>query len=106
MVKMRWSSGWMTPRVAADPLPPMETLMISFIDDLIDEVIESDPRQFGYRSTVWTAPLLRQYLAECYEIRVSLRRVSYALARLDLAWKRPRHDLIRCPSSWRQAKGG
>lgn len=76
------------------------------IDTLIDEVIEMDPRQWGYRSTVWTAPLLRRYLSECHQVEVGQRSVSYALERLDLAWKRPRHDLSRCPSTWRQAKGG
>src|SRR4030095_535567 len=28
------------------------------IDTLIREVIDGDPRQFGYHATVWTAPLL------------------------------------------------
>jgi hypothetical protein len=34
------------------------------IDPLIMEVIERDPRELGYRSTVWTASLLRQDLRE------------------------------------------
>ena len=34
------------------------------IDPLIDAVIDTDPRALGYRSTVWTAPLLAQYLAD------------------------------------------
>lgn len=76
------------------------------IDDLIDEIIEADPRLWGYNSTFWTAELLRRYLRQCYEIEVSLRSVSYAIDRLDLRWKRPRHDLARAPRTWRQAKGG
>src|SRR5215211_1730568 len=32
------------------------------IESLIAEVIEADPREFGYRSTVWTASLLVNYL--------------------------------------------
>src|SRR5437762_2126166 len=32
------------------------------IDPLIDRVIDQDPRELGYRATVWTAPLLRHYL--------------------------------------------
>jgi len=76
------------------------------IDPLIDEVIEADPRELGYRSTVWTAPLLREYLSEYHQIDISQRSVSYALERLGIGWKRPRHDLSRCPSTWRQAKGG
>ncbi len=76
------------------------------IGPLLDEVIEADPRVFGYRSTAWTAPLLRQYLAEYHRIEISQRSVSYALERLGIIWKRPRHDLSRCPATWRQAKGG
>ena len=32
------------------------------IEPLILEVIDRDPRELGYRSTVWTAPLLAYYL--------------------------------------------
>lgn len=76
------------------------------IDPLIDGVIEADPRDLGYRSTVWTAPLLREYLSNYHQVDISQRSVSYALERLGIIWKRPRHDLSRCPSTWRQAKGG
>ena len=43
------------------------------IDPLVDEVIDQDPRELGYRSTVWTAPLLVQYLAEVHQRTVSLQ---------------------------------
>lgn len=76
------------------------------IDPLIDEVMAAEPRELGYRSTVWTAPLLREYLSDYHQIDISQRSVSYALERLGIMWKRPRHDLSRCPSTWRQAKGG
>lgn len=76
------------------------------IEPLIAEVIEQDPREFGYRSTVWTASLLVNYLADFYEVKVSLRSVGYALGREQLRWKRPRHRLALRPETWRQAKGG
>lgn len=76
------------------------------IDPLIDEVIEFDPRTFGYRATVWTAWLLKRYLSESHHIAVSERSISRAIARLDLRWKRPRHQLAQRPATWRQAKGG
>ena len=76
------------------------------IDPLIDEVIEKDPREQGYRATVWTAGLLEQYLWEEHQIDVSRRSVSLAIARLRFRWKRPRHHLARRPATWRQAKGG
>lgn len=76
------------------------------IDPLIDEVIELDPRDFGYQSTVWTAALLVVYLSDVHHIAVSPRSVSYALERLRIVWKHPRYDLARRSSTWRQAKGG
>lgn len=76
------------------------------IDPLIDSVIDTDPRESGYRSTVWTAGLLRQHLSETHQLAVSQRSVSYALARLGIRWKRPRHQLALRARYWRQAKGG
>ena len=76
------------------------------IDPLIDEVIEGDPRDLGYRPSVWTAPLLQRYLEENHQITVCTESVRLALDRLRIRWKRPRHHLARRPSTWRQAKGG
>lgn len=76
------------------------------IDPLIDAVIETDPRELGYRSTVWTAGLLQTYLSEEHQLAVSSKSISFAIARLQLRWKRPRHRLALRPQTWRQAKGG
>jgi transposase len=79
---------------------------LGIIDPLIDAVIDGDPRDYGYRATVWTAPLLRHYLEEVHGIETSRKSVSRAIARLEIRWKRPRHRLgLRLPT-WRQAKGG
>lgn len=69
------------------------------IDSLIAEVIDSDPRTLGSRSTDWTAPLLSRDLREHHRIAVCDRTISRAIARLGLRWKRPRH-----PDTWRQSK--
>jgi transposase len=76
------------------------------IDELLDEVIETDPRQWGYRSTIWTAELLQDYLSDYYQITAGRRSVRYALERLDIIWKRPRHTLALAAENWRPAKGG
>ena len=76
------------------------------IDDLLDELIGTDPRTYGYRSTVWTAELFRQYLFDYFQISASKRSVHYALDRLKVIWKRPRHTIARRAECWRQAKGG
>jgi transposase len=79
---------------------------LGVIDPLIDAVIGDDPRDYGYRATVWTAPLLRRYLEEGHGIETSRKSVSRAIARLGIRWKRPRHRLGLRPDTWRQAKGG
>jgi transposase len=76
------------------------------VDPLIDAVIDSDPRDLGYNSTVWTAELLRHYLREQHQQEASLRSIGYSLARLRIHWKRPRHTLARRDPHWRQVKGG
>ncbi|MGH9958929.1 MAG: helix-turn-helix domain-containing protein [Pyrinomonadaceae bacterium] len=76
------------------------------IDPFIDRVLDTDPRQLGYRSTVWTASLLVIYLRDEHQIAVSNDSVSRAIARLNMRWKRPRHQLALQSATWRQAKGG
>jgi len=75
------------------------------IDELLEEILETDPRTWGYRSTVWTADLFQQYLSDYFAMTVGRRSVHYALDRLDVLWKRPRHTLQRRAAFWRQAKG-
>ena len=76
------------------------------IDTLSSEVMDGAPRQVGYHATVWTAPMLRQYRRDVHPIQASRRRVGLAIARLGIAWQRPRDDLARRAPTWRQAKGG
>jgi len=76
------------------------------IDPLIETVIDTDPRQLGYRSTVWTAPLLTEYLHDHHRLVVSCQSVRLAIVRLRMRWKRPRHQLALRPDTWQQAKGG
>ena len=65
-----------------------------------------DPRALGYRSTVWTAPLLTQYLRDTHDLTVSRQSVRLALDRLDVRWKRPRHRLAPRSPTGRQGNGG
>lgn len=76
------------------------------IDELVDQIVDQDPRDLGYQATAWTAPLLAQYLEDVWDIEVSPRTVGRILARLRIRWKRPRHALAGRSATWRQAKGG
>lgn len=76
------------------------------IDPWIEAIIEADPREWGYHSTIWTAPLLVSYLQRQHRLAVSCQSVRLAIVRLRLRWKRPRHQLALRPDTWQQAKGG
>jgi transposase len=93
-------------RVAEGPRRGRPRTAHGIIDPLIEEALDQNPEDFGYNSTIWTAPLLAHYLLEECGIEVSCDSVSLAIRRLRLRWRRPRHHLALCPDTWRQAKGG
>lgn len=93
-------------RIADGPRRGRPRTVHGIIDPLIEEALDRNPEDFGYNSTIWTAPLLAQYLLEECGIEVSCDSVSLAIRRLRIRWKRPRHHLTLCPDTWRQAKGG
>jgi transposase len=93
-------------RLADGPRCGRPPTVCGVIDPLIAAVIDQDPRAFGYRATGWTNALLRQYLGDVHHVVVSRKSVSLAIARLDMCWKRPRHQLALRPETWRQSKGG
>lgn len=77
-------------------------------EQAIREVVETtvDPRTLGYRSPIWTAPLLRHYLKWKHKVRVSVYTIRRCLRALQYRHKRPRYVLSRRSPTWRQAKGG
>jgi transposase len=93
-------------RLADGPRRGRPKTVSGIIATRLSEVIDGAPRQLGYQSTVWTAPLLRQYLRDVHHRQASRRSVGLAMARLGMAWKRPRYALARRAPTWRQAKGG
>jgi transposase len=108
-----WTAHWsdrtarqISVRLADAPRSGRPATAHGVIDPLIDQVVDGDPRSFGYRPNLWTASLLAHYLREKHQLAVSADSVHLAIARLRVAWKRPRHDLALREPSWRQAKGG
>lgn len=93
-------------RVADGPRSGRPHTALGIIDPLLDQVIDTDPREVGYHSTIWTAALLQHYLARVQQRKVSTKSINRALTRLRIGWKRPRHHLALRPPHWRQVKGG
>lgn len=69
-------------RLAAGARAGRPRTVAGIIDPLLDEAIDHDPRTLGYRSTVWTAPLLADYLREAQGLAVSVQSVRLAAAAL------------------------
>jgi transposase len=93
-------------RVADGPRSGRPRTALGIIDPLLDPLIDTDPRELGYRATIWTAALLQHYLAWVEQRKVSTKSISRALTRLRIGWKRPRYHLALRHPHWRQAKGG
>jgi transposase len=93
-------------RLLDAPRPGRPPSISGIIDPLIEAAFAHDPRELGYHSTVWTAPLLKEHLKHAHGIEASRKSVSLAIARLHVRWKRPRHQLAAREEYWRQAKGG
>ncbi|MFL6546551.1 MAG: transposase [Candidatus Udaeobacter sp.] len=100
------SDSSITVRIADGERSGRPRTALGIIDPYIEAVIDQDPREMGYGSTIWTAPVLVQFLAEEHSISVSDDSVRMAIARIQHRWKRPRHNLALRPYTWRQSKGG
>jgi transposase len=71
----------------------------------VTKLLDTKPRDHGYRQAEWTVPLIQGYLAE-HHIQASGTTIRTQLHQLGYRWKRPRFVLRRRSSTWRQAKGG
>jgi transposase len=73
---------------------------------LIERVMGTDPRTYGYRALAWTTPLLQEQLRREAGLEVGEQTIRRSLHQLGYRWKRPRYVLSRRSPTWRQAKGG
>jgi transposase len=93
-------------RLVAAARPGRPRQLAQLVEGAVTSVMETDPREQGYRAAQWTIPWLRQYLREWRGLVVSASTVRRCLRHLGYRWKRPRDVLARRSRYWRQAKGG
>jgi transposase len=60
---------------------------------LLEQMLETDPKDKGYGFAVWTQARLRQYLAQQTGIALSRSRFQELLERLGYVYRRPKRDL-------------
>jgi transposase len=76
------------------------------VQELVQQVMDIQPSQYGYQAEGWTVTLLRHHLKATQGIEVSDATVRRCLKGLGYRWKRPRYVLARRDPFWRQAKEG
>jgi transposase len=76
------------------------------VQEMVQQVMDTQPSQYGYQAEGWTAALRRQHLETTEAIEVSDATVRWCLKGMGYWWKRPRYVLARRDPFWRQAKGG
>ena len=72
----------------------------------MESLLAQSPAVYGYRSHVWTTPMLKTQVQHTHPIELSDDTVQRALHDLRYRCKRPRYVLARRAPYWRQAKGG
>jgi transposase len=76
------------------------------VEELVEQVMDARPSEYGYQAEGWTAALIRYHLQATKAIEVSETTVRWCLKGMGYRWKRPRYVLARRDPFWRQAKGG
>jgi transposase len=76
------------------------------IESVIEVLLNSDPRDRGYSSAVWSSEMLRREVEKQAGVKLSGKTMRRVLRGRGYRYKRPRHVLSRRSPTWRQAKGG
>lgn len=106
-----WVERWTTRDAAAaeclgdQPRSGRPATLCDQVAEHVTKLLETKPRDHGYRQAEWTVPLIRGHLAQA-RIEASDTTIRKQLHKLGYRWKRPRFVLRRRSPTWKQAKGG
>jgi transposase len=75
------------------------------VQEMVQQVMDTQPSQYGYQAEGWTAALLRQHLETPEGIEVSDATVRRCLKGRGYWWKRPRYVRARRDPFWGPARG-
>ena len=60
---------------------------------LLEDLLEAEPSEYGYGFAFWTVDRLREHLRQETGISLSNRRFRVLLKKKDYVYRRPKHDL-------------
>ena len=93
-------------RICDRPHPGRPAIQRQQSREIVQRLLQQAPARYGYRSPIWTVPMLRHQVEARLQRTVSADTVRRALHQLRYRYKRPRLVLARRAANWRQAKGG
>lgn len=104
-----WHQRWRAKGVAGLANQPKSGRRRNATDrycQLLEQVIEQDPTELGYRFTIWTAARLIAHLQQETGIQLSEGRFRELLKAKGYEYRRPKHDLsaLQDEQAWQQAK--
>ena len=106
-----WVERWSSRNAAAadclgdQPRSGRPSTLCDQVAETVTTLLETKPRDHGYRQAEWTVPLIQGHLAG-EQIAASGTTIRKQLHKLGYRWKRPRFVLRRRSPTWKQAKGG
>ncbi|HXG64846.1 MAG TPA: winged helix-turn-helix domain-containing protein [Blastocatellia bacterium] len=71
----------------------------------IHRQLRRDPLKLGYKTTVWTVPLLATHLNRLYNCHITARTLRRRMKAAGLRWKRPRYVYATTDPNRAQKKG-
>ena len=91
-----WSKRWQAEGLAglADkPRSGRPVIGTEAVRAQVEQLLETDPKSFGYGFTVWTAGRLLRHLREQLGLEMHKNTLRNLLETLGFVYRRPKHDL-------------
>lgn len=79
--------------LSSKPIPGRPRKATPEYINLLEETLQSDPKEKGFAFTIWTQARLRAYLAEQTGIHLSRARFQDLMQRLGYVYRRPKYDV-------------
>ena len=91
-----WLKAWQAEGVeglANEPRPGRPRKADERYCQALEEAIEQDPQELGYRFAIWTVERLRDHLQVKTGVELSVKHLGEVIAERGYVYRRPKHDL-------------
>ncbi len=91
-----WLKAWQAEGVeglANEPRPGRPRKADEAYCQALEEALEQDPQELGYRFAIWTLERLRDHLTRQTGVELSVKHLGEVIAQRGYVYRRPKHDL-------------